>query len=338
MQTSGRSRGLLARLGCVVVAAGAAVLLVNVGSASAASAATPTPQTSFSFTSAPGDYIGGGQSKSYESPSTIISASGNTNEVNLAIHTADYSDWWYVTLAAPVGEQFYPGTYLNAERASFRTGRAPGIDINGEGRGCNNDYGQFTIYQIGYDSSGNLSTLDASFEQHCESPTAPALTGTVRYQALPLDYSFTSSPGDYIGQGQSKTYYNDTSTFSLTGTTSGISYGVSGLGDGWTVDLAPPTGQTFQVGQLYDNAQRFASATNPEVQLYGDGRGCNADTGSFVISDLATDSSGNVTNLAATFSQSCDGGPALNGTIQYLDGSFPQTGTPPATARRVRAS
>ncbi|HEX3782520.1 MAG TPA: hypothetical protein VHX38_22880 [Pseudonocardiaceae bacterium] len=344
MEQSSYRRGMLARVGCVVAAAGAALLLCGAGNASAdaAPADAQAPQTSYSFTSAPGDYIGGGQSASYVAPAADITESGNTNELSFDVNSGN--DDWTITLAAPVGEPFYPGTYLNAQRAEFRTGRAPGIDVWGDGRGCNTDYGQFTVYQVAFDASGNLTTFEAAFQQHCESPTAPVLSGTIRYQAQPLTYSYTSDQGDYIGAGTSQTYYNDTTTFGLTGTASGgIELSVSGLGDDWQINLVPPTGQTLQAGQEYDNAQRwpFQPAGVPGLSITGDGRGCNTLTGSFTINDLVTDANGTVLGLAATFTQHCEGAaPALHGTIEYLAGPWyaPQSGDTQAAQRRIRAS
>src|SRR5205807_117490 len=62
-------------------------------------------------------------------------------------------------------------------------GASPGLDINGDGRGCNQVYGQFAIAHITADATSAITVLDATFTQQCQSPTAPALTGRIQYQA-----------------------------------------------------------------------------------------------------------------------------------------------------------
>ncbi|HET9051063.1 MAG TPA: Ig-like domain-containing protein [Candidatus Dormibacteraeota bacterium] len=75
------------------------------------------------------------------------------------------------------------GDYIGqGATASYGPNATPGLDVYGEGRGCNMVYGQFTINAIGSDASGNITLLDATFTQNCEQPTAPPLNGTVKYQ------------------------------------------------------------------------------------------------------------------------------------------------------------
>ncbi|ALG12484.1 hypothetical protein AOZ06_41490 [Kibdelosporangium phytohabitans] len=88
-----------------------------------------------------------------------------------------------VTLAAPRGKAFTAGTYVGAQRAAFRDNTAPGIDVVAHGRGCSNTYGSFTVHRVEYGSNGAPAVLVADFEQHCESPGAPALRGSVTYNA-----------------------------------------------------------------------------------------------------------------------------------------------------------
>jgi hypothetical protein len=227
------------------------------------------------------------------------------------------SEVWRINLAAPSGETLHPGTYYNAERAGFRTGRAPGLDVNGDGRGCNDVYGNFAINQIATDSSGNVTLLDATFTQNCESGTAPPLNGIVRYQMQPLTYSFVSDAGDYIGQGATKSYTGATTIFGLSGSLSNLTFTVSGLRDTWRVQLVAPQGQQLQAGTTYSGATRAPiQGTGPGLSVSGDSRGCNTLTGDFTVNAIQADSQGNVTALAATFNQHCEGAaPGLHGTI-----------------------
>ena len=282
-----------------------------------AASAAPVAQTSYSFTSERGDYIGAGRTASYTAPPATITLSGGADYVRVRVTSG--TDDWDVELAAPKGEKLHPGTYLNAERAPFRTGRSPGLDVSGDGRGCNEVFGQFAVDQIETDASGAVTVLEARFVQQCESATAAKLNGTVRYKALPLSYQFASDSGDYIGGGAIKSYTGATTIFNLHGTAADLTFSVSGQRDVWSVELAAAPGEQLKVG-TYTDAQRapFRDAGHPGLDVSGDGRGCNTLTGSFKIIELVADSTGAVKALSATYEQHCEGGtPALKGTVHY---------------------
>jgi hypothetical protein len=282
----------------------------------AAATTTPVAVTKYSYTSAAGDYIGQGGSASYTPSTATITAGGDAQYARFRVSTD--TTWWDVELAAPVGEKLHPGVYRDAERAAFRTGRSPGLDVSGDGRGCNEVYGQFSVNQLETDASGAITVLDATYTQHCESADAPALKGVVKYRAYPLSYAYTSDPGDYIGQGLSQTHTGATSTFSLSGYgAGGIQYGVSGKREYWTALITPPTGENLEAGRTYRTARSHAEGT-AGLDVFGNGRGCNTSTGTLTVTKLARGDDGTVKAFAATFVQHCEGGdPALHGTIHY---------------------
>ena len=281
---------------------------------SAAASPLLAQTTSYSYTSQPGDYIGGGTSNTYTPSNATITVQGSAASLTMNVMTS--TEFWYIDLAAPRGEKLHPNRYYNAERASFRTGRSPGLDVGGDGRGCNEVWGSFNINQIQTDASGNVTVLDATFVQRCDSSTAPVLQGTLKYVARPLSYYFKSDSGDYIGQGQTKKYEGATSLFNLRGTNTNIEYSVSGLRDDWGASISAPTGKTLTVGTYSTN--RFGDSTHAGLDVYGDGRGCNSSTGTLTINGITFDGSGNVIRLNASFAQYCDGSPAaLHGTIRH---------------------
>jgi len=55
------------------------------------------------------------------------------------------------------------GQFTNAERAPFVTGKAPGLDINGDGRGCNTLGGRFAIKTLTWTSAGTVAEMDVLF-------------------------------------------------------------------------------------------------------------------------------------------------------------------------------
>jgi hypothetical protein len=83
-----------------------------------------------------------------------------------------------------LGIPIQPGTYPNARRADFAPPGFAGLDVSFQNRGSNEVFGSFTITDVTFSPDRQqVLTFDASFEQHSESPTAPALFGTFTYNA-----------------------------------------------------------------------------------------------------------------------------------------------------------
>ncbi|WP_316959522.1 hypothetical protein [Streptomyces sp. TRM68367] len=309
---TGWRRTLLGALASLTATIG---LTAGLAEPAAAATGTPVAVTKYRYTSEAGDYIGQGGTAAYTPATATITAGGTAEYVRFRVSTD--STRWDVDLAAPVGEKLHPGVYRNAERAAFRTGRSPGLDVSGDGRGCNEVYGQFSVNQIETDTSGAITVLDATYTQHCESADAPALKGVVKYRAYPLSYTYSSDSGDYVGAGLSQTFTGATSTFSLSRYGDGVSYQASGKREYWSAQLTPPTGEQFEAGRTYQ-AQRFHGDGIAGLDVSGNSRGCNTVTGQFTITKLARGDDGTIKALAATFVQHCEGGDAaLRGTIHY---------------------
>ncbi len=60
----------------------------------------------------------------------------------------------------------------------------PGLDVWGDGRGCNTLSGSFNVLTATYGPNNSIVQFDATFEQHCDG-AIPALTGEIRYDATP---------------------------------------------------------------------------------------------------------------------------------------------------------
>ncbi|WP_030667475.1 hypothetical protein [Streptomyces rimosus] len=302
---------------------GAAVALctaVGLGGAlapPAAAASGPTPVTSYTYTSVAGDYIGQGRAGTYREPAATITVGGDARYATIRVsNTEDWQDWWDIELAAPKGEQLHPGVYRNAERAAFRTGRTPGLDVGGNGRGCNTVYGQFTVHQIATDAAGVITMLDASYTQNCESATAQPLKGTVKYRALPLSYAYKSEAGDPIGQGKSVTHTGATSLFRLTDSyAGGVSFEAEGKREHWTVVIRPPSGERLTAGRTY---QVTGAAGGAALEVYANGRACSNAPGEFTVDRLYFTDEGKAAGLSARYRHSCGGGAgSLTGTLHY---------------------
>lgn len=141
--------------------------------------AQPVQFGTLSFTGDPGDYISGGQSYSYATESGDdlgVFASGDGRSLRVGVNAAN-GDWWDLSLAAPLGQALTVGSYPEAHRFPFQ-GAGPGLDLSGNGRGCNTLTGSFEISDISFGPHGYVERLEATYEQHCEG-SEPALRGKV---------------------------------------------------------------------------------------------------------------------------------------------------------------
>lgn len=137
---------------------------------------TPQPATDawMHFQSDYGDYIGAGKQKVWTLKESDFSIRGTNHDIHASV--SGQGDWWYLEFRGPSNGDLRVGQYINAERAPFVTGKAPGLDVNGDGRGCNTLAGDFNIRTLVWTSNGTVSQMDVLFEQHCEGMT-PALRG-----------------------------------------------------------------------------------------------------------------------------------------------------------------
>lgn len=128
------------------------------------------------FTSDEGDFIGQGLTWSFGPPADGIHVTATRSHVSFEIGD------WYGDFAAPPGQQLEAGRrYDGARRYPFNDA-APGLDISGDGRGCNELSGTFTVSRIEFDDAGTLRAFEVTFEQHCEH-MPPALRGTWTFAA-----------------------------------------------------------------------------------------------------------------------------------------------------------
>jgi hypothetical protein len=137
--------------------------------------------TKVDMTSDAGDYIGQGQKWSYTVANARISIGGGRTYAGFGVDGAN-GDWWYADFVPAQGDILTAGsTYANATRYPFN-GVGPGLDVSGNGRGCNTLTGSFTVTAATFGADGLLRSAAITFVQHCEGAT-PALRGTFSYRA-----------------------------------------------------------------------------------------------------------------------------------------------------------
>ena len=144
-----------------------------------AAQAQPVETGSFTMTGDPGDYISQGRDWSYSTGAgDRLTVNGSTDNrlVSVGIDGAN-GDWWHAEFQAPPGETLEPGTYTGATRYPFNDD-TPGLNVSGDGRGCNTLTGTFTVEEISFGPQGYVEDFEATYEQHCEGGQ-PAARGRV---------------------------------------------------------------------------------------------------------------------------------------------------------------
>jgi hypothetical protein len=175
---------------CRLLVAAMSVVVGGLMWAGAAQAAVLGDVTMYSDT---GDYIGAGAQDLFDASNASFTVSGSAGDLTVAI-SSNAGDWWNLEFAAPPGQTLQPGVYDNAGRAPFRGAGEPGVDIEGDGRGCNTDSARFEVKDIHTDSSGVPDRLWIVYEQRCEG-AEPALFGEVRIGEPASDAALTTLPG-----------------------------------------------------------------------------------------------------------------------------------------------
>jgi hypothetical protein len=152
-------------------------------------AAPPSPAgaagatvTSVTMYSEAGDYIGQGQHRLFHPGNGTVSASGDADYLSVHVSGGWLDDSYMLTFAPPPGQLIHAGLYEGAQRAAFREAGRPGIDVGGDGRGCNEIEGRFDVKDVAFSGDGSVERLWLTFEQHCEGGL-PALFGEVRYRS-----------------------------------------------------------------------------------------------------------------------------------------------------------
>src|SRR2546423_1952975 len=119
--------------------------------------------------SQPGDYIGGGVLQTYKPANGIFNVERMFGGgVVVGFHTPNDSHFWGLSFAPKEGEALAVGQYEGAQRGPFQSPASPGLDVSGDGRGCNTLSGRFLVSEIVLTSDDTVQSLAVDFEQHCE--------------------------------------------------------------------------------------------------------------------------------------------------------------------------
>jgi hypothetical protein len=149
----------------------------------AGSIAIPTAGNYLYLFSQPGDYVGQGREQLYTAADSNIKGLfvPGTDYFSGWLVQGNYAHYWSVLIAAAPGDALAAGSYISAERTNYRSAGHPGLDVSGDGSGCNTLTGKFDVDEISFWPTGDLKIFQATFEQHC-SGAIPALFGRIRIE------------------------------------------------------------------------------------------------------------------------------------------------------------
>ncbi len=89
--------------------------------------------------------------------------------------------WWNLVFESPFnGTPLQVGDYPLASRWPFNPQGTAGLDVTGDGRGCNQSSGLFHVYELAA-TNGVVTRFTATFEQSCEL-IHPPLRGCVHFE------------------------------------------------------------------------------------------------------------------------------------------------------------
>jgi hypothetical protein len=138
----------------------------------------------------------------------------------------------------------------------------------------------------------------------------------------PGPYFAFASPGEIIGNGQSRRYTDADSGFAqrVDPSLQFVSVtvqprGASSSAPEWNLSFSARTGEELRVG-TYDGATLTATASAPGMQLRRQGAACGELSASFVIKDILFGPGPSLDRIYATFTQACRGQAALSGEIK----------------------
>jgi hypothetical protein len=145
--------------------------------------------TRIELISDPGDYVGGGETFSLTLADGTIVASPYSGGIEVRFNgtpPVSPKTFWTFWLVPVAGGALLPGNYPSAQRMPFQSPRHPGLSIFGDGRGCNELTGIFTVHEAVFDGGGNVVAFAADAEQHCEGASAALRTRIRINSSVPM--------------------------------------------------------------------------------------------------------------------------------------------------------
>jgi hypothetical protein len=302
----------------------------------------------------PSEYVGGGQSYSYSNTNSTIRVSSGSNWFAI---TGDGTDAWSGWIQLPTADvEFQPGTYSNLWQL-LDPGSTGSLDWSIDDRYCTAGSATLTVNSVTY-VAGAMTAIDFNFDQYCVNYDTAALHGHVVWNAAGSAISITplnppptelwqpaagatpstgnyiyleSDAADFIGQGRTYTETPVNSLITVTTEPDGVQIQDQGADD-WLGQFQVLVGQTQLQPGFYGQVERWhvGDPARGGLSWGGDGGGCNASIGWFVVDDVSY-TAGAISALDMRFEQHCEFWlAALHGQIHWRANDT--TGAPGPTA------
>jgi hypothetical protein len=300
---------------------------------------TARSQTNFRYVSEPFDFVGGGQSMILQegAPYVFQATSAPNSAVRIIVRSPDFTTFWTLTFAAPGGGAPGPGTYLFAHR--FATADRPGLDVGGNGNGCNQTSGRFVVSELSIGAGNVVERFAADFEQHCEN-LDPALIGSIRINSSaptllarfqnaanqPASFSWIAEPGALLS-GTSGTYTQATGPFNLfSGGQGGVRLWLNHMPIYFDMSFESGLNTPLTVGD-YPNAQSIYSNPFgvPGFDLSAGSTACSTAGGNFNVSQVEYFPDTTVKRLALDFEFHCNMSTAALFGVIRINSTVPST-------------
>jgi hypothetical protein len=149
-----------------------------------------TDVTAFTIDSSIADPIGRGRTFVLTPDDGVIFARSVFAGVEVTVSTPDHEFTARVT--PPTGQTLTPGTYPTTRFGSDTTA---GLDVSGDGVGCNSSTGSVTVHEISVQTEPEplVERFAATYRHSCEG-TSPPLFGELRYRSTVDFRAATSDP------------------------------------------------------------------------------------------------------------------------------------------------
>ena len=125
---------------------------------------------------------GSGETTLYQQGTDTFSFGSLTqSDVRLNVNNSSLTNYAFVELVAPRGQQFTPGAQENVQEAGFG-GAAAALYVSSLNHGEGFESGRFVILDLAYDSNFNVVSFAADFEQ--KTSTGGRFYGELRYNSV----------------------------------------------------------------------------------------------------------------------------------------------------------
>ncbi|MFD3883169.1 hypothetical protein [Streptomyces microflavus] len=132
-------------------------------------------------------------------------------------------------------------------------------------------------------------------------------------------FSYTSEAGHDLGKGAGEKFRDPVVPIMVGGTAEWVQMTVEVPDRTWRIRLQAPVGETLRPGVFRNAEESPPLGRAPGLDLSASTSGCSEVYGQFTVNQFATDESGTVTLLDASFTHRCGAadGPALKGVVKY---------------------